>query len=72
MSTKQTLKAKETCHKCYLLCMLLHSSENGSYHLLKDDLSNNMTKGADNFLKTMVKMMHLLTNFKSAKAAAHA
>ncbi len=53
---KEVVKAKETCRECYLMCMLLRSSNNGRYHQLKDDLSNDMTKGAnDNFQKMMVK-----------------
>ncbi len=39
---------------CYLLCMLLRKADNSRYHQLKVDLSNDMTKGTDNFPKTMV------------------
>jgi hypothetical protein len=39
------IKAKEVCHKCYLLCMLLRGTDNSRYFQLKVDLSNDMTKG---------------------------
>ena len=43
--------------------MLIHGADNGRYYQLKVDLSNDMTKGADNFPKTMVKTMRLFTNY---------
>ena len=58
-------KAKEVCRKRYLSCMLLHGANNSRYSQLKVDLSNNMTKGTDNFPKTIVKTMYLLTNYVS-------
>ncbi len=47
-------KAKEVCRECYLSCMLLRGANNSWYYQLKVDPSNNMTKGTDNFPKTMV------------------
>ena len=41
---KEIIKAEETCRKCYLLCMLLHSTNNGWYFQLKTDSSNDMSK----------------------------
>ena len=57
------IKAKKICHECYLLCMLLRGTDNSQYHQFKVDLSNNMTKGTDNYLKMMVETMHMLTNY---------
>jgi hypothetical protein len=57
------IKAKEVCRKCYLLCMLLHGADNGRYYQFKVDLSNNMTKGTDNYPKTMVETMRMLTDY---------
>ena len=56
-------KAKEVCPKCYLWCMLLCRTDNSRYYQLKVDLSNNMTKGPNNFPKTMVKTMRILTDY---------
>ena len=57
------IKAEEVCRKCYLSCMLLRGADNGGYFQLKVDLSNDMTKGADNYPKTIVETMRLLTNY---------
>ncbi len=62
---KEITKVGEACRKCYLLCMLLHGTNNGWYFQLKTDLSNNMIKGSDNFPKMIVETMHLLTNYRS-------
>ena len=60
------IKAKEVCRKCYLSCMLLHGADNDRYYQSKVDLSNNMTKGTDNYLKTIVEtMMRMLTDYVS-------
>ena len=56
-------KAEEVGRECYLLCMLLRGANNGRYYQPKVDLSNNMMKGANNFPKTMVETMRLLTNY---------
>jgi hypothetical protein len=57
------IKAEEVCRECYLSCMLIRGADNGRYFQLKVDLSNNMTKGADSYPKTIVKTMHLLTDY---------
>ncbi len=57
------IKAEEVCRKCYLSCMLIRGADNGRYFQLKVDLSNDMTKGADNYPKTIVETMRLLTNY---------
>jgi len=56
------IKAEEVCHECYLSCMLLRGADNGRYFQLKVDLSNDMTKGTDNYPKTIVETMRLLTS----------
>ncbi len=56
-------KAKEVFSECYLSCMLLHGASNSRYFQLKVDLSNNMTKGTDNFPKAIVQTMRLLANY---------
>jgi len=43
--------------------MLLHRTNNSRYFQLKVDLSNNMKKGTDNYPKTIVETMHLLTDY---------
>ena len=63
-------KAKEVCRKCYLSCTLLCGANNSRYLQLKVDLSNNTTKGTDNFPKTIVKTLHLLTNYAPSTKAA--
>ncbi len=55
-------KAKKVGQECYLLCMILHGANNSRYFQLKNNLFNDMTKGADNFPKTIVETMLLLTN----------
>ena len=57
------IKAKEVCRECYLSCMLLRGADNGRYFQLKVDLLNDMTKGTDNYPKTIVKTMRLLTDY---------
>jgi hypothetical protein len=57
------IKAEEVCHECYLLCMLLRGADNGRYYQFKVDLSNNITKGTDNYPKTMIETMGMLTNY---------
>ncbi len=57
-------KAEGICCKQYLLCMLLRGVDQSRYSKLKDDLSNNTTKGVDNFPKTMVEMLQLMSKYK--------
>jgi hypothetical protein len=49
--------------------MLLLGADQSRYAKLKDDLSNDMTKGVDNFPKTMVEAMRLMTNYKVSPRA---
>ena len=53
----EIIKAEEVCRECYLSCMLLCRADNGRYFQLKVDLSNDMTKGTDNYPKTIVETM---------------
>ncbi len=46
-------KTEEICCKQYLLCMLLWGADQSRYSKLKDDLSAGMTKGVNNFPKTI-------------------
>jgi hypothetical protein len=39
-------------------------ADQSRYLKLKDDLSNNMTKGVNNFPKTMVETLQLMSNCK--------
>jgi hypothetical protein len=57
-------KAEEICCKQYLLCMLLWGVDQSRYSKLKYKLSNDMAKGVDNFPKTMVKTLQLMSNYK--------
>ena len=43
--------------------MLLRGADNGRYFQLKVDLLNDMTKGTDNYPKTIVETMRLLTDY---------
>jgi hypothetical protein len=45
------------------LVHVVHGADKSLYYQLEVDLSNNMTKGTNNFCKTMVKTMHILTNY---------
>jgi hypothetical protein len=56
-------KAEAVCRECYLSCMLLCGADNSRYHQLKVDLSNDMTKGTDNFPKTMVETTRILNDY---------
>ena len=57
------IKAEEVCHERYLSCMLLRGTDNSRYFQLKVDLSNNMTKVTNNYLKTIAETMQLLTDY---------
>ncbi len=57
------IKAEEVCRECYLSCMLLRKADNSQYYQFKVDLSNDMTKGTDNYPKTTVETMRMLTNY---------
>jgi hypothetical protein len=44
--------------------MILHRANNSQYFQPKNHLSNNMTRGADNFPKMIVETMRPLTDYK--------
>ncbi len=50
------------CREQYLSCMALRGWDNSCYYQLKIDLLNVMTKGMDNFPKTMVNTICLISN----------
>ena len=56
--------AHSTCRKQYLSCMFLQGADNMRYYTLKRDLSNDMTIGTDNFLKTLVEAIRMLNDYK--------
>jgi len=53
-----------TCQEQYLSVMVLRGSDNSRYYQLKTDLANDMTKGTDNYPKTLVDTMRLITDYK--------
>ncbi len=57
-------KALKVCCKSYLSCMILQGSGNSRFYQLKTDLANDMTKGQDNFLKSIIETTLLLNNYK--------
>jgi len=68
----EIIKAEEVCHECYLSCMLLRGADNDQYFQLKVDLSNDMNKGTDNYPKTTVETMRLLTDYVPPPRLQHA
>jgi hypothetical protein len=68
----ESKKAEGICHEQYLLCMFHWGANQSRYSKLKDDLLNDMTKGVDNFPKTMVKTLQLMSNYKVPARAQHA
>ena len=50
----QVAAAKADCREAYLACMLLRGAYSIQYGPLKTKLANDMTKGQDNYPKTMV------------------
>jgi hypothetical protein len=65
------MKALSVCCSSYMLCMILQGSDNSRFYQLKTDLTNDMTKGQNNFPKTIVKTMHLLYNYKVPARQQH-
>jgi hypothetical protein len=63
-SAHKLKKALAVCCNSYLSWMILQGFDNRRFYQLKTDLANDMTKGQDNFLKTIVKTTHLLTYYK--------
>jgi hypothetical protein len=49
--------------------MLLWGADQSRYSKLKDHLLKNMTKGVDNFPKTMVETLQLMSNYKAPARA---
>ncbi len=68
---KEIKIAEAVCRKEYLSCMALRGADQSRYGKLKDNLSNNMTKGVDNFPKTIVDTMHLMSDYKVPERAPH-
>ncbi len=59
------LKAAMTTYReQYLSGKVLQGSDNSRYYQLKTDLVNDMTKGMDNYPKTLVDTMRLITDYK--------
>ena len=56
--------AMTTCQEQYLSAMFLRGSDNSRYYQLKTDLGNDMTKGTDNYPKTLVDTMRLIMDYK--------
>jgi hypothetical protein len=57
-------KALVVTRECYLSCMILRGSDNSRFYQVKTDLQNDMTKGTDNFPKTVVETTRLLSDYK--------
>jgi hypothetical protein len=51
--------------------MAVCRADQSRFKKLKDDLSNDMTKGVDNFPKTLVEVMRLMTDYKVPVRAPH-
>jgi hypothetical protein len=64
LSSHRDIHYRYSHSKEYLSCMALRGANQSRFKKLKDDLSNNMTKGVDNFPKTLVEAMHLITDYK--------
>jgi hypothetical protein len=57
-------KALAVCREAYLSCMILRGSDNSRYYQLKTNLANDMTKGQDNYPKTIGETTRLLNDYK--------
>jgi hypothetical protein len=64
--------AKADCREAYLACMLLRGADSIRYGPLKTELANDMTKGQDNYPKTMVEAARLLNDYKVSVRAQRA
>jgi hypothetical protein len=60
----ESKKAEEICCEQYLSCMLLWGADQSKYSKLKDDILNDMTKGVNNFPKTVDKLLQLMSDYK--------
>ena len=56
-------KVEEACREQYLSCVLLHGADQTRYSKLKDNLSNNMMKGVNNFPKILVETMRMMNDY---------
>ena len=64
---KADLKAAYiTCREQYLACMLLCGACQARYGQLKNDLANNMTKGPDNYPKSIIDATRMINEYKGA------
>ncbi len=52
------------CCEQHLMCMILQGLDSIRYYQLKTNLVNNMTKGSNNFPKTIIEVVQLLNNYK--------
>ena len=68
----QLAAAKADCREAYLACMLLRGADSIQYGPLKTELANDMTKGQDNYPKTMVEAARLLNDYKVSVRAQRA
>ncbi len=64
--------ATGTCREQYISCMALRGLDDSCYYQLKTDLSNDMTKGMDNFPKMMVNTICLISDYKVPPRLQHA
>ena len=65
-TSAQLAAAKADCREAYLACMLLRGADSIRYGTLKTELANDMTKGQDNYPKTMVEAARLLNDYRVA------
>jgi hypothetical protein len=65
-------KALVVTRECYLSCMILRGSDNSRFYQVKTDLQNDMTKGTDNYPKTIVETTCLLSEYKVPPRHVHA
>jgi hypothetical protein len=61
---KELEAVEAKCREEYPSSMALLGADQSRYAKLKDDLANDMTKGVDNFPKTIVETMRLMTDYK--------
>ena len=66
-SDKDDLKAAyTTCRDEYLTCMLLRGACHTRYRQLKNDLTNDIMKGSNNYPKSILDATWMLTKYKGA------
>jgi hypothetical protein len=57
-------KALVVTRECYLSCTILRGSDNSRFYQVKTDLQNVVTKGTNNFPKTVIQTTRLLSDYK--------